>query len=136
MITGSLNEDVGTNKVRHQSRLPAILPQSRLNSQHGLGALNARVFAVKANCNRLLDVARETYKENVGDIFALCRSLSEAHELPLQLVYQEGANGFVLTLKKTELEDGGELPRGFLNVSSSKGRYVFTTLELVSSCYC
>ena len=90
------------------------------------------MYAVKANCNRLLDVARETYKENVGDIFALCRTLSEQHELPLQLVYQESAGGFVFALKKADLGDGTELPRGFLNVSSSKGRIVFSTLELVS----
>ncbi|KAG6876489.1 hypothetical protein C0992_012794, partial [Termitomyces sp. T32_za158] len=94
--------------------------------QGGIGAINARVYAVKAHRNRLLDVARETYKENVGDIFNLNRTLSEEHELPLTLVYQE--SGFVFTLKKTELE--GELPRGFLNVSVKKGKWVFTSMDL------
>ncbi len=48
------------------------------------------------------------------------------------LVYQE--NGFVLTLKKTELEESGkvDLPKGFVNVSSKKGKWVFETMELVS----
>ncbi|KZT68826.1 hypothetical protein DAEQUDRAFT_751159 [Daedalea quercina L-15889] len=92
----------------------------------GLGALNARVYAVKANYNRLLDVARETYKEDVGDIFALNRDLSEVHNLPLSLVYQD--TGFVFALKKTELE--GELPKGFLDITVQKGRWLFSSIEL------
>jgi DNA mismatch repair protein MSH4 len=77
----------------------------------------------------LLDVARETYKENVGDIHQLHRALSEKHNLPLMLVYQEG--GFVFALKKDDL--GGELPRGFINPIAQKGRWVFTSMELVSA---
>lgn len=99
----------------------------------GLAALNARVYAVKANYNCLLDVARETFKENVGDIFQLNRDLCDEHELSIQLVYQE--NGFVFALKKIELEESGkvELPKGFVNVTSKKGKWVFETMELVSS---
>ncbi|KAL1749149.1 muts domain V-domain-containing protein [Schizophyllum fasciatum] len=108
------------------------LVDERLNedstpSKGGIAAVNARVYAVKANCNRLLDVARETYRENVGDIFHLNRTLSDAHTLPLTLVYQE-STGFVFTMKKDDLE--GELPRGFLNVFLKKGKWVFTSMEL------
>lgn len=108
------------------------LVDERLNedstpSKGGIGAVNARVYAVKANCNRLLDVARETYRENVGDIFHLNRTLSDAHTLPLTLLYQENA-GFQFTVKKDDLE--GELPRGFLNISLKKGKWVFTSMEL------
>ncbi|CCM03700.1 uncharacterized protein FIBRA_05846 [Fibroporia radiculosa] len=92
----------------------------------GLGAINARVYAVKANFNRLLDVARETYKENVGDIFALNRDLSHQHNLPITLISQDA--GFVFALKKDDLD--GELPRGFLNVNKQKGRWLFSSLEL------
>ncbi|KAL1664819.1 DNA mismatch repair protein MutS [Schizophyllum commune] len=110
------------------------LVDERLNedstpSKGGIAAVNARVYAVKANCNRLLDVARETYRENIGDIFHLNRTLSDAHTLPLALVYQE-STGFVFTMKKDDLE--GELPRGFLNVGLKKGKWVFTSMELVS----
>lgn len=72
-------------------------------------------------------MARETYKENVGDIFALNNVLSEEYDLPLTLVYQD--NGFVFTLKKNELE--GELPKGFINVIAKKGKWVFSSIELV-----
>lgn len=54
-------------------------------------------------------------------------NLCERHGLPMRLVYQEG--GFIFSLKKDELE--GELPRCFLNVSSQKGRWVFSNMELV-----
>ncbi|CAA7267689.1 unnamed protein product [Cyclocybe aegerita] len=107
------------------------LVSERLNeesaaSKGGLAAVNARVYAVRANCNRLLDVARETYKENVGDIYHLNRVLSEEHDLPLTLVYQE--TGFVFALKKKDL--AGELPKGFVNASMKKGRWMFSSMEL------
>ncbi|KAJ8590908.1 hypothetical protein M405DRAFT_932507 [Rhizopogon salebrosus TDB-379] len=92
----------------------------------GIAAVNARVYAVKANRNRLLDVARETYKENVGDIYQLSSALGEEHSLPIGLVYQE--KGFVFALKKDELE--GELPKGFINVSAQKGRWLFSSMDL------
>ena len=53
--------------------------------------------------------------------------VSEEHSLPLALVYQE--SGFVFALKKADLD--GELPKGFLNVTSNKGRWMFTSMELV-----
>lgn len=74
-----------------------------------------------------MDVARETYKENVGDIYSLCSTLSGAHELPLTLVYQD--TGFIFSLRKTDLE--GELPKGFINVTLKKGKWQFSSMELV-----
>ncbi|KAF4584531.1 MutS protein msh4 [Pleurotus pulmonarius] len=95
-------------------------------SKTGIAAVNARVYALKANKNHLLDVARETYKENVGDIYQLNRSLSEMHSLPLSLVYQE--TGFVFVLKKDDLMDG--LPSGFINASMKRGSWYFSSMEL------
>ncbi|KAI0089898.1 muts domain V-domain-containing protein [Irpex rosettiformis] len=106
------------------------LNDNAMAQKGGLGAVNARVYAVKANYNRLLDVARETYKENVGDIFALSNALSQEHDLRLMLVWQD--NGFVFTLKKNDLEESGmkELPKGFVNVVGKKGKWVFSSVEL------
>ena len=81
----------------------------------------------EANFNRLLDVARETYKENVADIYELGRELSEAHGLPLALVHQD--SGFIFQLKTSQVD--GELPAEFINVTQKKGRIVFSTLDLV-----
>jgi DNA mismatch repair protein MSH4 len=74
-----------------------------------------------------LDVARGTFKENVVDICQLNQALSERYSLPLSLVYQE--SGFVFALKKDELED--ELPKGFINVSAQRGRWLFSSMDLV-----
>ena len=85
----------------------------------------------QANFNRLLDVARETYKENVGDIFQLNKSLSDLHGLPLQLLYRD--EGFLFSLKKTDLEEIGStgLPSGFINVNLKKGKFTFESIDLV-----
>lgn len=82
---------------------------------------------LQANRNKLLDVARETYKENVGDIYQLNKTLADQYELPLTLMYQD--SGFVFVLKKTASDR--ELPRGFINVSSRKGKWLFSSIELV-----
>ncbi|KAJ4485332.1 muts domain V-domain-containing protein [Lentinula aciculospora] len=108
------------------SLIRASLNEDTAPTKHGIAAVNARVYAVKANYNRLLDVARETYKENVGDIYTLCNNLTEAHELPLTLVYQE--TGFVFSLRKSDIE--GELPKGFINVTLKKGKWQSSSMEL------
>lgn len=50
----------------------------------------------------------------------------------MTLVYQENG-GFVFTMKKADLEEqaDGELPRGFVNAVMQKGRWVFSSMELV-----
>ncbi|EPS95138.1 hypothetical protein FOMPIDRAFT_63418 [Fomitopsis schrenkii] len=126
-LLGIIGEMVSDARLGNIETLVANnLNEEATPAKGGLGAINARVYAVKANCNRLLDVARETYKENVGDIFSLNRDLSERHNLPLSLVFQE--TGFVFALKKSELE--GELPKGFVNVTMQKGRWLFSSIEL------
>ncbi|KAF8607234.1 hypothetical protein BDV93DRAFT_467924 [Ceratobasidium sp. AG-I] len=95
----------------------------------GFGAITKKVYAVKANYNRLLDVARETYRENVTDIMELQSDLSKEHDLPLALQYQD--NGFVFFLKKGDTPEGGKLPAPFINLSAKKnGRWTFSHLEL------
>ncbi|PCH39267.1 hypothetical protein WOLCODRAFT_129135, partial [Wolfiporia cocos MD-104 SS10] len=111
---------------RIEQLVSETLNEEEASAKRGLNAVNARVYAVKANYNRLLDVARETYKENVGDIFALNRELGGQHDLPLSLVYQD--TGFVFALKKTDLQ--GELPRGFVNVTAQRNRWLFSSIEL------
>lgn len=125
LISLHLNEEGAPLKVYLLTMFSTL--KLTFHIKGGLAALNARVYAVKANCNRLLDVARETYKENIGDIYQLNRSLSEEHGLPLTLIYQD--TGFVFALKKSDLE--GELPKGFVNVAMKKARWVFSSMELV-----
>jgi DNA mismatch repair protein MSH4 len=84
---------------------------------------------LQVGLNRLLDVARETYRENVEDTHQLCQDLSEQCDLPLQLSYSD-SGGYSFTLKKTDIPR--ELPRRFINVVSKGDRWVFSTVELVS----
>jgi len=125
LIGSHLNEESGPSKASVWTSHSII---SLTNFQQGgLAAVNARVYAVKANLNRLLDVARETYKENIADIYQLNRALSEEHGLPLTLVYQN--MGFVFALRKNDLD--GEFPKGFVNAELKKGRWTFSSMELV-----
>ncbi|KAF8327173.1 muts domain V-domain-containing protein [Cantharellus anzutake] len=99
-----------------------------LSKRSGLAGVNSKVYAVNVNFNRMLDVARETYKENVDDIFELRAQLSQEHNLPLSMEYQERGGGFWFTIAKGDLE--GELPRGFLNVTTKGAKWCFTSMEL------
>lgn len=139
LLAESLNDDVGVGKV-----CTTFIPYHPLSDlmrtcttpqkRSGLAAINNKVYAVKANYNRMLDVARETYKENVSDIHELAQTLSSEHDLPLSITYVERGGGFWFNVPKNEVGGeggGGELPRGFLNVSSKGAKFVFTSLELV-----
>ena len=57
------------------------------------------------------------------------RSLDEKHDLHIQLVYQE--SGFLFAVKKGDLVEG-RLPWGFINQSMQRGKWLFTSMELVS----
>jgi hypothetical protein len=59
----------------------------------------------------------------------LHRSLNEKHDIDIQLVYQE--SGFHFAVKKGDLVEG-RLPWGFINPSMQRGKWSFTTMELVS----
>jgi DNA mismatch repair protein MSH4 len=86
----------------------------------------------KANYDRLLDVARETYKENVDDILQLTQKVATEHDLPYVPVFNtSGAGlGFWLTVRKDEVP---ELRKGCIEVTGKGSKWRFTTLELVSS---
>lgn len=59
--------------------------------------------------------------------------MSDTHALPINLIYQENG-GFMFTLKKSDLDE--ELPRGFINVTAQKGRWLFSSLDLVKILLC
>ena len=49
------------------------------------------------------------------------------------MIYRDSDAGFVFAVKKTDLDVGGELPRGFVDVTAQKGRWVLSSVELAST---
>ena len=86
-----------------------------------LSARTSRVFAIKAERKRLLDVARETYKENINDVDELLKDLQSKYEGQLEdveLAYS-ASGGFTFLMHESVLEEkGGELPRVFSKMVS------------------
>ncbi|TIB80971.1 hypothetical protein E3Q22_01587 [Wallemia mellicola] len=89
-----------------------------LGKSGSLAARNAKIYAIKSKQCELLDVAREAYRENLDDLFAL-------------------------STKYTDLGNG-DLPKEFINVTkygskgknknnseNMAGRYRFTTIDLL-----
>ena len=91
---------------------------------------NQRVFAVKSGVNRLLDTARQIYKESTNDAVELCEELVSAHNLPLELKY-DNSRHFFLRFPASELEDGRGLHPTFVNAIKKKTMIECQTLDLV-----
>ncbi|KIM21051.1 hypothetical protein M408DRAFT_81053 [Serendipita vermifera MAFF 305830] len=133
-VIGELVSDQRLRMI--DERISEDLNESSTGSKKGAGsglmAVMARVYAVKAERDPLLDVARASFKENVEDIHELTNTLREKHELPIELVYQkEGGGGFTLKLDRSHTEEAGwERPREWIDRVSRKKHWILSTLEL------
>ena len=102
-----------------------------------LKARTSRVFAIKAERKRLLDVARETYKENVSDVDDLLQDLQNQYPdeglQNIELNYSAQA-GFTFVIPEETVAEkmGGELPKIFHKVVS--GVAVRLDLSLTYAC--
>ncbi|GAA5887865.1 hypothetical protein JCM5296_001791 [Sporobolomyces johnsonii] len=91
---------------------------------------HARLFAIKAEKKMLLDVARETYRENLNDAHELCDSLRGKHGLDLSL--QSTVSGtFLFQCAKEDWEEkGAGTWRHFVSVNKKGKKVEFTSLDL------
>ncbi|KAJ3129702.1 MutS protein msh4 [Nowakowskiella sp. JEL0407] len=100
--------------------------------KNAVGLQNQRCYAVKAGFNGLLDVARQTYKETISDIYELINQYTEKYGLPMKSSYTPSL-GFFMTTKSTTAS--GEkitmLPPEFINPVYKKNHIQCTTLRLV-----
>ncbi|KAG0047888.1 MutS protein msh4 [Gryganskiella cystojenkinii] len=94
-----------------------------------VGLRNQRCFAVKAGCNGLLDVARQTYKETINDIFDVVNQYVEQFGLALKIQFSL-TMGYYLSTTVDQL-GGAELPLIFINMIKKGKTLSFTTLELI-----
>ncbi|OCF74473.1 hypothetical protein I204_04848 [Kwoniella mangroviensis CBS 8886] len=98
------------------------------NSAKRRNLTTARLYAVKAEFNHLLDVARTTFKENLDDIeHTILTSMTERHSLHCTLEPVE--NKFRLALKPQDVE-GRALPGECINVQRKKTKCVFSSVLL------
>lgn len=98
LLCESLNDDISQGKGSLHSR-------------------NAKVYAVKSECNSLLDVARKTYDENFEDIYTFSKEVADRTGLPVTL--KLGQNGFFLHLKLDDARSVA-LPDEFVDVVRDK----------------
>ncbi|MBW0473963.1 hypothetical protein O181_013678 [Austropuccinia psidii MF-1] len=105
----------------------------------GLAKQNIHAYAIKTGKNnRLLDVARETYKENLSDAISICEELKEQYHLPKMQFNFETRAGFMLHIKKDDLmASNGKwdtnkegLPSVFTNIVKKGKSLHFTCLDL------
>ncbi|GAA6003628.1 MutS family protein MSH4 [Rhodotorula paludigena] len=101
----------------------------------GMVSRHARLFAIKAERKLLLDVARETYRENLSDVHDLGDALRERFSLESfdahQLAGASGGGAFVFSTTKDEWEEKrAEMAREVTNVVPKGKKVEFSTLEL------
>lgn len=102
-----------------------------------LSARTSRVFAIRSEKKRLLDVARETYQENIKDVDELLTELRAKHGPimdDVELAYSP-SGGFTFTIAEPVLvakTDGrGVLPSEFSKLGKKGQKVVFNCTDLV-----
>ncbi|KAF9575457.1 MutS protein msh4 [Mortierella alpina] len=106
-----------------------VIEQNVVLEKTAVGLRNQRCFAVKAGCNGLLDVARQTYKETINDIFELVNRYVEEYNVQLKVQFNV-TMGYYLSTTVDQL-NGAELPLIFINIVRKAKLLSFTTLELI-----
>ncbi|CAG8463257.1 4619_t:CDS:10 [Acaulospora morrowiae] len=112
-----------------EERINEVINEDITYQKSSLGLRNQRCYAVKAGFNGLLDVARQTYKETVNDIYELVDKYIEQYDIPLKVQFSP-TSGFHLSTS-TENVVELQLPLIFINVNKKKKTLTFTTLELM-----
>ncbi|KAK4701951.1 hypothetical protein P7C70_g4276, partial [Phenoliferia sp. Uapishka_3] len=92
-----------------------------------LAARNVRIYAVKSQRKKLLDVARETYKENVNDAIEMGEELSR--KFGLNISSNLTGQGFVFSCAAVELEEK-RLPAMFVHAVKKGKKMEFSSLDL------
>ena len=107
-------------------RLRDILDPTQSHDKSALGARYHRVAAIRPGVSSVLDVARQTYCENVDDIRSLVEQLAEHHGLTLTPVFQH--NAWWIQAAAAELPD--PRPADFRTATQRGQKVTFTTADL------
>ncbi|UPK91984.1 hypothetical protein LCI18_002919 [Fusarium solani-melongenae] len=113
----------GLDKIRHTIEADVTYTKSALD------LWNQRSFAVKGGINGMLDVARQTYKEQTEEIHKYLDRLNETHGFGASLKYDNGRK-YWFRLHAADFE-GRPLPDEFINVVRKKDKIECQTLALI-----
>ncbi|EST07013.2 DNA mismatch repair protein MutS, core [Kalmanozyma brasiliensis GHG001] len=118
----SISDFFESSEIDEISRaIQATIDEDVQHAKNGLKARNARMYAVRAERSPLIDVARQTYRENLSDI--------ESHRQQL-----ESDTNLSLSLKmlQTNLDSSQipHLPDYFTNITKAKGGKQVTMMTL------
>ncbi|KAG0380109.1 MutS protein msh4 [Mortierella sp. AD032] len=106
-----------------------VIEKNVILEKTAVGIRHQRCFAVKAGCNGLLDVARQTYKETVNDILDATNRYVQEYGINLKVQFNVTV-GYYYTTTVDQLGEN-EVPLVFINVVRKSKSLSFTTLELV-----
>ncbi|KAM6534151.1 MutS protein msh4 [Fusarium falciforme] len=113
----------GLDKIRHTIEADVTYMKSALD------LWNQRTFAVKGGINGMLDVARQTYKEQTEEVHKYLDRLNETHGFSASLKYDNGRK-YWFRLRAADFE-GRPLPDEFINVVRKKDKIECQTLALI-----
>ncbi|KAF9155098.1 MutS protein msh4 [Linnemannia schmuckeri] len=106
-----------------------VIEKNVVLEKTAVGIRHQRCFAVKAGCNGLLDVARQTYKETCNDILDVTNRYVQEYGINLKVQFNV-TMGYYFTTTVDQL-GGNDVPLVFINVVKKGKSLTFTTLELV-----
>ncbi|KAF9131365.1 MutS protein msh4 [Mortierella sp. 14UC] len=114
---------------KFSENIDEVIEKNVVLEKTAVGIRHQRCFAVKAGCNGLLDVARQTYKETVNDIMDATNRYVQEYGINLKVQFNV-TMGYYYTTTVEQL-GGNEVPLVFINVVKKSKSLAFTTLELV-----
>ncbi|QIW96668.1 hypothetical protein AMS68_002186 [Peltaster fructicola] len=117
------------NILPTQTLVNEVLNTDATFASKSLELRNQRTYAVKSGVNGMLDIARQTYKETMGDAMRYISDLADEHDLALQTKF-DNARRFYMRIGREDLE-ARTLPTVFVNVFRKKEWIECQTLELL-----
>ncbi|KAI9203037.1 muts domain V-domain-containing protein [Polychytrium aggregatum] len=114
-----------------QSRLGQTIDDDVTYQRSPLTLQQQRCYAVKPGFSGLLDVARQTYKEAIDDVYALVNGYRDTYRMNISETFTPKL-GFALAISKKKLAAGAEWPAEFIGTSTKRNTITFTTLSLKS----
>ncbi|KAG0319903.1 MutS protein msh4 [Dissophora globulifera] len=122
------------SRLEHFLRLiDEVIEKNVVLEKTAVGIRNQRCFAVKAGCNGLLDVVRQTYKETINDIFEMVNRYVEDYNIHLKAQFNTAIGYYLSTGKnKTLTSTTLELVKKNAKINNSQTEVCLMSDKIVS----